>query len=106
MKSVSQTKSPRNVVQSYKVWDVLTKCLGVFHEARTHYMYSVYSFLFVLTSVSDVIVVFFNSETNTTDEAASSLWDANGRFFYFSNRRRQQMFLSRVLNTQQPVAPT
>lgn len=45
-------------MQSYKVWDVLTKCLGVFHEAWTHYMYSVYSFLFVLTSVSDVIVVF------------------------------------------------
>lgn len=40
-------------MQSYKVWDVLTKCLGVFHEARTRYMYSVYSFLFVLTSVSD-----------------------------------------------------
>lgn len=52
MKSVSQTKSPRNVVQSYKVWDVLTKCLSVFHKARTHYMFSVYSFLFVIISVS------------------------------------------------------
>lgn len=39
----------------------------MFHEDSLH----VFSFVFVLTSVS--VIVVFNSETNTTDEAASSL---------------------------------
>lgn len=86
-------------------WPSASVCF-IKHGLTTCFQFTVFFLSSSAFHVPDVVVVFQQWNKHYWWSCIITVGSEWSVFCFFSNRRHQQMFLNRVLNTQQPFAPT